>query len=215
MTEPSLAEQLDQPPRVLVAVAEQVGAELGLGFLRELGSLEEQPLQLEARHTAFVDSEVVIAELGNEGGQDALEAEASDEVRVVHVVPADRQEIHQPGRDIPEGPLRFRLSRTTCHSHRRQGDCPAASGPKAKLKESDQCTLRVLADGFPFTLRPLDLYETPLFHGPERLATKVHLFGVDRLRKDELLQPIYGHPTFTAKLALEQVAERNGRSDRH
>lgn len=38
MTEPSLAEQLNQPPRVLVAVAEQVGAELGLGFLRELGS---------------------------------------------------------------------------------------------------------------------------------------------------------------------------------
>ena len=71
---PETLQELHQTPRVLVAVAKKVASELGLRFRRQLGPLEQQPLELEAGRLAVADRQGVVAEFGHHGRQDALEA---------------------------------------------------------------------------------------------------------------------------------------------
>ena len=49
--------------------------------------VEEQPGDLDAGHPPVHDDQVVVAELGDQRGQHALEAEAAAEIRVIDVVP--------------------------------------------------------------------------------------------------------------------------------
>jgi hypothetical protein len=101
---PELPEQSYEPPRVLVAVAEEVAPKLGLGVRGQRARLEQQPLELEAGRPAVSPIvEIVVPELWHHRGQHALEAEAAAEVRVIDMVAHGREEIHEAVHDVPKG----------------------------------------------------------------------------------------------------------------
>src|SRR6266545_927150 len=96
---PETLQDLDETPRVLVAIAEEVAPELRLGFRRQLLFLEQQPLELQAGRRAVADRQGVIAELRHQGRQDTLEAEAAAEIRVIDMIAHHGEQVHQPIRD--------------------------------------------------------------------------------------------------------------------
>src|SRR6185369_5545663 len=81
--EAQASEQLDEPPRVEMAVHEERSPHRLLLGRRDLVPSEEQARQLEACRLPAGDGKLVVARPGHQGRQHTLEREAAAEVRVI------------------------------------------------------------------------------------------------------------------------------------
>ena len=87
---PQASPQLDEPPRVEMAVLEERAPHRRPFCRRDRVSVQEQARQLEACRLPAGDGQLVVARLGHQRGQHALEREAAAEVRVLDVIADER-----------------------------------------------------------------------------------------------------------------------------
>ena len=102
------AQEQDQPPRVALAIREQVATQ-ALALLTRRRA-EQQPHERRRSHAGVADDQVVVG-LAREGGEDRLEAETAAEGGVIDVIANDRQEVDDAGPQLKEGSRKVREDR--------------------------------------------------------------------------------------------------------